>query len=86
MVHNHLEEFVRQFKWALNSRQIFERQKMPRPTSPHRTSRQHLERAVVQRLTIRRPVLAAVDAPGKGVELTPISQGVEPPARPKPRC
>ena len=31
VVHNHLEEFVRQFKWALSSRQIFELQKMTRP-------------------------------------------------------
>ena len=28
---NHLEEFVRQFKWALSSRQVFEWQKMTRP-------------------------------------------------------
>ncbi|MBL8509324.1 MAG: DNA adenine methylase, partial [Chitinimonas sp.] len=31
VVKNHLEEFVRQFKWALSSRQIFEWQKMTRP-------------------------------------------------------
>ena len=31
VVQNHLEEFVRQFKWALSSRQIFECQKMTRP-------------------------------------------------------
>lgn len=31
VVQNHLEEFVRQFKWALSSRQIFEWQKMARP-------------------------------------------------------
>lgn len=31
VVQNHLEEFVRQFKWALNSRQVFEWQKMTRP-------------------------------------------------------
>ncbi|KIY17248.1 DNA adenine methylase [Pseudomonas amygdali] len=31
VVQNHLEEFVRQFKWALSSRQIFEWQKMTRP-------------------------------------------------------
>lgn len=30
VVQNHLEEFVRQFKWALSSRQIFEWQKMAR--------------------------------------------------------
>ena len=30
VVQNHLEEFVRQFKWALSSRQIFEWQKMTR--------------------------------------------------------
>jgi len=28
---HHLEEFVRQFKWALSSRQVFEWQKMTRP-------------------------------------------------------
>ena len=28
---NHLEEFVRQFKWALSSRQVFEWQKMTCP-------------------------------------------------------
>ena len=33
VVQNHLEEFVRQFKWALSSRQIFEWQKMTRPES-----------------------------------------------------
>lgn len=33
VVQNHLEEFVRQFKWALSSRQIFEWQKM-QPTEP----------------------------------------------------
>lgn len=31
VVQNQLEEFVRQFKWALSSRQIFEWQKMTRP-------------------------------------------------------
>lgn len=31
VIQNHLEEFVRQFKWALSSRQIFEWQKMTRP-------------------------------------------------------
>ncbi len=31
VVQNHLEEFVRQFKWALSSRQIFEWQKLTRP-------------------------------------------------------
>ena len=31
VVQNHLEEFVRHFKWALSSRQIFEWQKMTRP-------------------------------------------------------
>ena len=31
VVQNHLEEFIRQFKWALTSRQIFEWQKMTRP-------------------------------------------------------
>ena len=31
VVKHHLEEFVRQFKWALSSRQIFEWQKMTRP-------------------------------------------------------
>lgn len=31
VVQNHLEEFIRQFKWALSSRQIFEWQKMTRP-------------------------------------------------------
>ncbi|GHB30377.1 DNA adenine methylase [Salinicola rhizosphaerae] len=31
VVQNHLEEFVRQFKWALSSRQIFEWQQMTRP-------------------------------------------------------
>jgi DNA adenine methylase len=30
VVQNHLEEFVRQFKWALSSRQVFEWQKMTR--------------------------------------------------------
>nr|WP_288357290.1 DNA adenine methylase [uncultured Pseudomonas sp.] len=33
VVQNHLEEFVRQFKWALSSRQIFEWQKMTRPAT-----------------------------------------------------
>jgi site-specific DNA-adenine methylase len=28
---HHLEEFVRQFKWAISSRQVFEWQKMTRP-------------------------------------------------------
>ncbi|WDU60934.1 DNA adenine methylase [Pseudomonas poae] len=31
VVQNHLEEFVRQFKWALSSRQVFEWQKITRP-------------------------------------------------------
>jgi DNA adenine methylase len=31
VVQNHLEEFVRQFKWALSSRQIFEWHKLTRP-------------------------------------------------------
>lgn len=31
VVQNHLEEFVRQFKWALSSRQLFEWQKITRP-------------------------------------------------------
>lgn len=31
VVQHHLEEFVRQFKWALSSRQIFDWQKMTRP-------------------------------------------------------
>ena len=31
VVQNHLEEFVRQFNWALSSRQVFEWQKMTRP-------------------------------------------------------
>ena len=31
VVQNHIEEFVRQFKWALSSRQIFEWQKITRP-------------------------------------------------------
>ena len=31
VIQNHLEEFVRQFKWSLSSRQIFEWQKMTRP-------------------------------------------------------
>jgi DNA adenine methylase len=31
VVQNHLEEFVRQFKWALSSRQVFEWLKMTRP-------------------------------------------------------
>lgn len=31
VVQNHLEEFVRQFKWALSSRQIYEWQKITRP-------------------------------------------------------
>jgi hypothetical protein len=31
VVQHHLEEFVRQFKWALSSRQVFEWQKMTRP-------------------------------------------------------
>lgn len=31
VVQNHLEEFVRQFKWALSSRQVFEWEKMTRP-------------------------------------------------------
>ncbi|MBU59750.1 MAG: restriction endonuclease subunit M [Alcanivorax sp.] len=31
IVQHHLEEFVRQFKWALSSRKVFEWQKMTRP-------------------------------------------------------
>lgn len=31
VVQNHLEEFVRQFKWALSSRTVFEWEKMKRP-------------------------------------------------------
>ncbi len=31
VIKNHLEEFIRQFKWALSSRQIFEWEKMKRP-------------------------------------------------------
>ena len=31
VVQTHLEEFVRQFKWALSSCQVFEWQKMTRP-------------------------------------------------------
>ncbi|MEG7202738.1 DNA adenine methylase [Pseudomonas aeruginosa] len=31
VVKNHLEEFVRQFKWAISSRQVFEWQKLTRP-------------------------------------------------------
>ena len=31
VIQNHLEEFVRQFKWSLSSRQIFGWQKMTRP-------------------------------------------------------
>lgn len=31
VVQNHLEEFVRQFKWALSSRKVFEWQQMTRP-------------------------------------------------------
>jgi DNA adenine methylase len=31
VVQHHLEEFIRQFKWALTSRQLFEWQKMTRP-------------------------------------------------------
>lgn len=31
VVQNHLEEFVRQFKWALSSRAVFEWEKMKRP-------------------------------------------------------
>lgn len=31
VVQHHLEEFVRQFKWALTSRQVFEWEKMKRP-------------------------------------------------------
>ena len=58
----------------------------PRPTSPHRASRQHLEGTGVQRLTICRAVLATVDALRDLVELASIGHGVEPPARPKPRC
>ena len=57
---------------------------MPRPTSPHRASRQHLERTGVQRLTIRRTVLTAIDAPSNRVELVRIGQRVQAPARPEP--
>jgi len=31
ILQNHLEEFVRQFKWAITSRQVFEWEKMKRP-------------------------------------------------------
>ena len=31
VIKNHLEEFVRQFKWALSSRQIYEWEKITRP-------------------------------------------------------
>lgn len=31
VVQNHLEEFIRQYKWALTSRQVFEWEKMKRP-------------------------------------------------------
>ncbi|PXB82110.1 restriction endonuclease subunit M, partial [Pseudomonas aeruginosa] len=31
VVQNHLEEFVRQFKWALSSRQVFKWLQMTRP-------------------------------------------------------
>ena len=31
VVQNHLEEFVRQFKWAISSRQVFKWQQMTRP-------------------------------------------------------
>ncbi|HCL4245040.1 TPA: DNA adenine methylase [Pseudomonas aeruginosa] len=31
VIQNHVEEFVRQFKWALSSRQLFEWQKITRP-------------------------------------------------------
>lgn len=31
VLQNHLEEFIRQFKWAVSSRQLFEWQKMTRP-------------------------------------------------------
>ncbi len=31
VVQNHLEEFVRQFKWALSSREVFKWQQMTRP-------------------------------------------------------
>ena len=31
VVQHHLEEFIRQFKWAITSRQVFEWQKMTRP-------------------------------------------------------
>ncbi|CCD28940.1 D12 class N6 adenine-specific DNA methyltransferase [Candidatus Glomeribacter gigasporarum BEG34] len=31
VVQHHLEEFIRQFKWAISSRQVFEWQKMTRP-------------------------------------------------------
>ena len=57
---------------------------MPRPTSQHRASRQHLERPGVQHLPIGRAVLAAVDATGDRVELAGISQRIQPPARPEP--
>ena len=38
VVQNHLEEFVRQFKWALSSRQIFRWMQITRPENPHRHS------------------------------------------------
>ncbi len=34
VVQNHLEEFVRQFKWALSSRHVFEWKRMTRPETP----------------------------------------------------
>ena len=58
----------------------------PRPTSPHRASRQHLEGTGVQRLTICHAVLTTDDALRDLVELASIGHGVKPPARPKPRC
>ena len=49
----------------------------PRPTSPRRSSRQHLERPSVQGLPIGRVILATVDTPGDLVELAGVGQGVE---------
>ena len=48
-----------------------------RPTSPHRCSRQHLERPGVQWLPLGCAVLATVDALGNLVELASVRQGAE---------
>jgi hypothetical protein len=55
-----------------------------RPTSPHRSSRQHLERTGVQRLPIGRAVLATVDALGNLVELARVGQCAQALGRPEP--